>query len=250
MAFSTGMGAEVQRPLATVVIGGVISSTLMTLLVLPVLYMLFAPALPPPPREGTPARGEAMSPRLRRIAIAAGAIVAAQAARWWRCMSRSSAAEPSPRRASRSSASPVSQDRPDPSSSRPAAAPPRTWRPAGKPTPLVPLLGRPGAPRAAPSCRAARRRPEAGGRRDQPVPAVAVSVYDSWPAIESFFAGDVPPEGLPRPRSGRRAAFALARCPTASSSPPRGAWSRAIAAPGSGRPPDCTSSKLARSCWR
>jgi cobalt-zinc-cadmium resistance protein CzcA len=38
MALSTGVGAEVQRPLATVVIGGVISSTLLTLLVLPVLY--------------------------------------------------------------------------------------------------------------------------------------------------------------------------------------------------------------------
>jgi cobalt-zinc-cadmium resistance protein CzcA len=41
MALSTGMGAEVQRPLATVVIGGVISSTLLTLLVLPSLYLLF-----------------------------------------------------------------------------------------------------------------------------------------------------------------------------------------------------------------
>jgi len=40
MAVSTGVGAEVQRPLATVVIGGVISSTLLTLLVLPVLYDL------------------------------------------------------------------------------------------------------------------------------------------------------------------------------------------------------------------
>lgn len=38
MALSTGMGAEVQRPLASVVIGGVISSTIMTLVVLPVLY--------------------------------------------------------------------------------------------------------------------------------------------------------------------------------------------------------------------
>lgn len=38
MAISTGMGAEVQRPLASVVIGGVLSSTLMTLLVLPSLY--------------------------------------------------------------------------------------------------------------------------------------------------------------------------------------------------------------------
>ena len=38
MALNTGIGAEVQRPLATVVIGGIISSTLLTLLVLPVLY--------------------------------------------------------------------------------------------------------------------------------------------------------------------------------------------------------------------
>jgi cobalt-zinc-cadmium resistance protein CzcA len=35
MALNTGTGAEVQRPLATVVIGGIISSTLLTLLVLP-----------------------------------------------------------------------------------------------------------------------------------------------------------------------------------------------------------------------
>ncbi len=45
MALSTGVGAEVQRPLATVVIGGVISSTLLTLLVLPVLYDLFGRVL-------------------------------------------------------------------------------------------------------------------------------------------------------------------------------------------------------------
>jgi cobalt-zinc-cadmium resistance protein CzcA len=41
MALATSIGAEVQRPLATVVIGGVISSTVLTLLVLPVLYRLF-----------------------------------------------------------------------------------------------------------------------------------------------------------------------------------------------------------------
>jgi cobalt-zinc-cadmium resistance protein CzcA len=41
MALNTGVGAEVQRPLATVVIGGVISSTLLTLVVLPVLYAAF-----------------------------------------------------------------------------------------------------------------------------------------------------------------------------------------------------------------
>jgi cobalt-zinc-cadmium resistance protein CzcA len=40
MAFNTGIGSEVQRPLATVVIGGVLSSTLLTLLVLPALYLL------------------------------------------------------------------------------------------------------------------------------------------------------------------------------------------------------------------
>ena len=40
MAFNTGIGSEVQRPLATVVIGGIISSTLLTLLVLPGLYRL------------------------------------------------------------------------------------------------------------------------------------------------------------------------------------------------------------------
>ena len=38
MAISTGAGAEVQRPLATVVIGGIVTSTFLTLLVVPVLY--------------------------------------------------------------------------------------------------------------------------------------------------------------------------------------------------------------------
>ncbi len=50
MALSNGMGAEVQRPLATVVIGGVISSTVMTLFVMPALYRLLVrprPAAPP-----------------------------------------------------------------------------------------------------------------------------------------------------------------------------------------------------------
>jgi cobalt-zinc-cadmium resistance protein CzcA len=40
MALNVGAGAEVQRPLATVVIGGIVSSTLLTLLVLPALYRL------------------------------------------------------------------------------------------------------------------------------------------------------------------------------------------------------------------
>src|SRR5215210_1841269 len=41
MAIATGTGAEVQRPLATVVIGGILSSTALTLLVLPALYRIF-----------------------------------------------------------------------------------------------------------------------------------------------------------------------------------------------------------------
>jgi cobalt-zinc-cadmium resistance protein CzcA len=41
MALATGTGAEVQRPLATVVIGGLISSTLLTLVLLPALYGVF-----------------------------------------------------------------------------------------------------------------------------------------------------------------------------------------------------------------
>ena len=42
MALATGTGAEVQKPLATVVIGGLLSATLLTLLVLPALYSHFA----------------------------------------------------------------------------------------------------------------------------------------------------------------------------------------------------------------
>jgi cobalt-zinc-cadmium resistance protein CzcA len=40
MALSQGTGAEVQRPLATVVIGGIVTSTLLTLIVLPTLYAM------------------------------------------------------------------------------------------------------------------------------------------------------------------------------------------------------------------
>ncbi|HZM68798.1 MAG TPA: efflux RND transporter permease subunit [Candidatus Cryosericum sp.] len=43
MALATGPGAEVQKPLATVMIGGLLTSTLLTLLVLPALYRFFAP---------------------------------------------------------------------------------------------------------------------------------------------------------------------------------------------------------------
>lgn len=60
MAFSTGVGAEVQRPLATVVIGGVIGAMVMSLLVLRVLYVLFQP-----PVRVRPAHVE--FPRLRTL---------------------------------------------------------------------------------------------------------------------------------------------------------------------------------------
>jgi len=53
MAFSTGVGAEVQRPLATVVVFGVAADTVLTMLVLPVLYLLFGKG-PEPGAEDTP----------------------------------------------------------------------------------------------------------------------------------------------------------------------------------------------------
>lgn len=57
MAISTGVGAEVQRPLATVVVAGVLTSTLLTLFVLPILYLLVMKKSEGRPRseEGVPA---------------------------------------------------------------------------------------------------------------------------------------------------------------------------------------------------
>jgi len=46
MALSTSIGSETQRPLALVVIGGLISATILTLIVLPVLYLLFEQGRP------------------------------------------------------------------------------------------------------------------------------------------------------------------------------------------------------------
>jgi cobalt-zinc-cadmium resistance protein CzcA len=52
LLFSTGSGSEVQRPLATVVVGGLVTSTVLTLLVIPALYRWFAVE-----REGKPGSG-------------------------------------------------------------------------------------------------------------------------------------------------------------------------------------------------
>ncbi len=54
MAFNVGTGAEVQRPLATVVIGGILSSTLLTLLVLPALYRMVHGRRRPEPAAAVP----------------------------------------------------------------------------------------------------------------------------------------------------------------------------------------------------
>ena len=45
-SLATGLGSDVQRPLATVIVWGLFSATLMTLLLVPVLYRLFVPKLP------------------------------------------------------------------------------------------------------------------------------------------------------------------------------------------------------------
>ncbi len=50
LLFATGPGSEIQRPLAIVVIGGLVSSTMLTLLMLPILYRLFGD--PGTPRAG------------------------------------------------------------------------------------------------------------------------------------------------------------------------------------------------------
>jgi cobalt-zinc-cadmium resistance protein CzcA len=59
MALSTSAGAEVQKPLATVVIGGLISATLLTLIVLPVLYSFFTKDGEPNPAQAAEAAQEA-----------------------------------------------------------------------------------------------------------------------------------------------------------------------------------------------
>ncbi|WP_334151720.1 efflux RND transporter permease subunit, partial [Hyphomicrobium sp.] len=58
MAIATGTGAEVQKPLATVVIGGLISATILTLVVLPVLYKRFILPEAPKAQEEVPTTKE------------------------------------------------------------------------------------------------------------------------------------------------------------------------------------------------
>jgi cobalt-zinc-cadmium resistance protein CzcA len=60
MAVNVGVGGEVQRPLATVVIGGIFTNTVLTLLVLPALYSLFGRA--PIPQPGGPAGANVEQP--------------------------------------------------------------------------------------------------------------------------------------------------------------------------------------------
>ncbi|GAA0593226.1 CusA/CzcA family heavy metal efflux RND transporter [Craurococcus roseus] len=56
MAIATGAGAEVQMPIATVVIGGLVTATLLTLVVLPALYARFGSADPAPPEDADSAK--------------------------------------------------------------------------------------------------------------------------------------------------------------------------------------------------
>jgi cobalt-zinc-cadmium resistance protein CzcA len=68
MALNTGIGAEVQRPLATVVIGGIFTSTLLTLIVLPALYTLVTreAAAEPPLKPADNSPGNALADDLER----------------------------------------------------------------------------------------------------------------------------------------------------------------------------------------
>jgi cobalt-zinc-cadmium resistance protein CzcA len=50
MLFATGPGSEIQKPLAAVVIGGLVSSTLLTLFILPTLYKVFERKSRPAPK--------------------------------------------------------------------------------------------------------------------------------------------------------------------------------------------------------
>jgi len=61
-SLATGLGSDVQRPLATVIVWGLFSSTALTLFVVPVFYRIFVPALPAPETEGEDTMVAAGSP--------------------------------------------------------------------------------------------------------------------------------------------------------------------------------------------
>jgi cobalt-zinc-cadmium resistance protein CzcA len=73
MALSTSSGAEVQRPLATVVIGGLITSTLLTLFVLPLLYVRFGLST-----KKSKANRKALASLLLLIGLGGGSVIQAQ----------------------------------------------------------------------------------------------------------------------------------------------------------------------------
>jgi cobalt-zinc-cadmium resistance protein CzcA len=54
LLFATGPGSEIQKPLAIVVIGGLVTSTLLTLLILPILYLRYGTEPATPPRAANP----------------------------------------------------------------------------------------------------------------------------------------------------------------------------------------------------
>jgi cobalt-zinc-cadmium resistance protein CzcA len=69
MALNTGIGAEVQRPLATVVIGGLVSATFLTLFVLPVLYTFLGPRATVPTEGASQARPTTAAPAIAGRAV-------------------------------------------------------------------------------------------------------------------------------------------------------------------------------------
>ncbi|WP_247235713.1 CusA/CzcA family heavy metal efflux RND transporter [Telluribacter sp. SYSU D00476] len=79
MALSTSAGAEVQKPLATVVIGGLVSATLLTLVVLPVLYTLVSGRKSRPPRQASPTTQPAVLHTLIWLVLAISGLSAAKA---------------------------------------------------------------------------------------------------------------------------------------------------------------------------
>jgi cobalt-zinc-cadmium resistance protein CzcA len=71
LALSQGIGSEVQRPLAVVVIGGLVSSTFLTLVVLPILYQWIEerPAIPSLSPSTANGEGSAMPDRHEKVKL-------------------------------------------------------------------------------------------------------------------------------------------------------------------------------------